>query len=414
MLLGLALLTLFGCPSVDWSESYRYDQQSPFDLYTLYELLAARPEGMTVLRDSLDLERLDTATASNYVFIGHWPFYRERAVTGLLDYVERGNTVFLAATEIPEDLAYHLFGDACYYEEFEDYAGYGNERFPLVMVDSVTTYRYPAGDSFHLVNIRFWKPTPTALHVVSDRLLCNETLDNQVLGVLHTSGINFVRFGWGRGNFYFHSNPVFFTNWFLVDSTAYRYPEAMLSVIAEGPIYWDEYHRRYRRDPNSVGGQGATPRNYTGGRNLLNGNRTLLYVLERRELAFAWYTLLAGAILFVVFRGKRRQRIIPIIPPRENGSRRFIDTIGRLLYQKGNHAALARRELAFLRLHLNHRFGVKWAEGDPPPADLASRCGLPPEVVERALLQIRVVSSGKALHDGDLLRFYRAIEPLYG
>ncbi|CAH1001350.1 hypothetical protein LEM8419_02251 [Neolewinella maritima] len=409
---GLAVLSLCGCPATPWYETYDYEGREPYGLYGLYELLAARPEGIHLLTDSSDLAQLDSVTGTNYLFVGHSAQYREQAVTGLLDYVERGNTVFLAANEVPEDLAYHLFGDDCYYEAFEDYSYYSDERFPTVQVDSTVAYRYPAGDSFSLVCVRYRKPARFSLHTVSDRLLCDEALDNQVLGVLDTHGINFVRLGWGEGNFYFHANPIYFTNWFLVDSQAYRYPETMLSVIGEGPVYWDEYHRRYRQDPSS--GPQTVQRDYTGGRNLLEGNPTLRYIQERRELAFAWYTLLTGVFLFVVFRGRRRQRVIPIIPPRENSSKRFIDTISRLVYQKGNHAALAQRELASLRFHLNHRRGVRWTEGQPPPADLAERTGLPEAVVERALTEIRVVRAGKKLEDGDLLRFYRAIEPLYG
>ena len=410
---GVAVLSLCGCPSTRWYESYDYRGKQPYDLYGLYELLAARPEGLTLLKDSSDLAQLDSVTGTNYLFLGYSPFYQEQAVTGLLDYVERGNTVFLAANEIPEDLAYHLFGDDCYYGEFEDYGYYGNERFPAVELDSAVAYRYPAGDSFALVLMRYSRPATFPLRTVNDRLLCDETLDNQVLGALDTNGINFLRLGWGKGNFYFHSNPIYFTNWFLIDSLEYRYPEAMLSVLGEGPVYWDEYHRRFRRDPTGNNPQ-TVQRDYTGGRNLLSGNPTLRYIQERRELAFAWYTLLAGVFLFVIFRGRRRQRIIPIIPRRENSSKRFIDTISRLVHQKGNHAHLAQRELASLRFHLNHRRGVRWTEGQPPPNDLVERTGLPQEVVNRALAQIRVVSAGKKLEDGDLLRFYRAIEPLYG
>ena len=415
-LFGVALLSLYGCPRTSWNETYRYDKQEPFDLYVLYELLAARDEPFTLLKDSSSLRQLDEVTGSNYVFVGSYPYFQEEDVTRLLDYVERGNTVFLAASTVPEDLAYHLFGDDCYYDEyFEDYY-YEDGRFPTTVMDTVTAFRYPESDSFQLVNISYWKPQYASLNTVNDRLLCDPALDNQVLGTLDTAGVNFLRLGWGEGNFYFHSNPRFFTNWFLVDSLQFRYPEAVLSVIGEGPVYWDEYHRRYRRPPpGSQAGQNTGPsaRDYNGGRNLLNGNETLLYIQERRELAFAWYTLLAAALLFVVFRGRRRQRIIPIIPARENSSKRFIDTISRLVYQKGNHSALAQRELASLRFHLNARLGLRWVEGQPPPADLASRIKLPAAVVESALTQIRVVSTSKSLEEGDLLRFYRAIEPLY-
>ena len=414
-LLGVALLTLYGCPPTRWYETYRYDGEDPFDLLALYELLAARPEGLTRIRDTTELSLLDSVTGTNYLFVGDRPYYGEAAVTGLLDYVERGNNAFLAANLVPEDLAYHLFGDDCYYAEDFDEGYYAvNPRFREVLLDTAVAYRYPSGDSFQLVHIRYWQPTGVNMAVVNDQLLCDDALDNEVLGVLDTAGVNFLRLGWGEGNFYFHSNPVYFTNWFVLDSLQYRYPETSLAAIADGPVFWDEYHRRYRTPPGAGSNNSAAQRNYTGGRNLLSGNETLRYIQERRALAFAWYTLLAGVLLFVVFRGRRRQRIIPIIPPRANSSRRFIDTISRLVQQKGNHAALAQRELVSLRFHLNTHRGIRWKEGEAAPADLAERLGLAPQVVDRALVQIRVVTGSKSLEEGDLLRFYRSIEPLYG
>ncbi len=127
----------------------------------------------------------------------------------------------------------------------------------------------------------------------------------------------------------------------------------------------------------------------------------------------AWYTLVAAAILFVLFRGKRRQRIIPIIRRRENSSKRFIDTISRLVYQKGNHSALARQELASLRFYLQDRFGVRWKEDEPPPLNLGELIGAPPEMAKLALTEIRMAQNQKFLGEHHLVRFYRAIEPLY-
>ena len=393
-------LSLLGCPSTDWSENYDRRGKEPFDLLALYELLGARPEGLLTLGDTAALRALDTLSAYNYLFVGEYPYYTDQQEARLLDFVARGGKAFIAAKSLPEGLTAQLFSEDCYEEAL----------FPTVYLDSVNAYRYPGGDSFHLVNVRYWQVSPMPLSFFAESLLCDEIVNYQVLGGIDTVGINFLRVGYGEGDFYLHSNPVFFTNWFVLDSVQYRYPQAMLEAIADGPVAWDEASRRYRR--SSTGG-GAVERDYEGGRNLLNGNETLRYIQQNRELAFAWYAVLAGVLLFVIFRGKRRQRVIPLLPGRENSSRRFIDTISRLVYQQGNHTALARRELTSLRFHLNQRFGLRWTEGAPPPAELQQRLGLAVETVERALSQIRLVEAGRSMTEGDLLRFYRSVEPLY-
>lgn len=413
LLVGLALLSLYGCP-VNWNETYRPDEKQPLDTYVLYELLEARPEGVTLIQDSSLVFTEDSLERSNYLFVGFQPYYREAAVTQLLDYVERGNTAFIAASFLPEDLAYHLFGDQCYYDQFADLPNqYDDPRYPISYRDTIVAYLYPRPDSFELRNERYWQPYTVPHYTLDDRLFCDELLDNDILGVIDTVGVNFVRFGWGEGNFYFHTNPFYFTNYFLVDTLQAGYAEQVLSVMGEGPVFYDDYHRNYRPSPSSRRSSQNVRRSYNGGRNLLEGNQALSYIQERRELALAWYTLVAGVVLFVLFRGKRRQRVIPVIRRRENSSRRFIDTISRLVYQKGNHAALAQRELTSLRYHLKHRFGLRWREGEDPPEDLARQTGLGAEVIELALRYIRLATRSKTLTEEELLRFYRAIEPLY-
>ena len=145
----------------------------------------------------------------------------------------------------------------------------------------------------------------------------------------------------------------------------------------------------------------------------MTGNEALSYIQEQGPLALAWYTLIIAALLYVIFRGKRRQRIIPSIDRRENSSKRFIDTISRLVYQKGNHAAIARQELGNLRFHLQEKYGIHWKEGQAPPENLAELTGISPEVAEKALIEIRIVQGKIEIEELALMRFYRAIEPLY-
>lgn len=406
------VLLVSGCSGcwTNWNESYRYNKKQPYDLYALYELMEARPEGLLFMEDSLSiLEEMEESTA-NYVFIGDYAYYNERSVTQLLDFVERGNTAFIAANDLPEDLARHLFGDDCYYSFYDD-----SERIGMLQLDTVTLQLGEEGRDYTLYNIYNYEPHNRPTRYLNGGMLCDTLLDNEVLGTLDYYNVNFTRLGWGEGSFYFHNNPVFFTNYYLIDSLQHEYAEASLAILNGGPVYWDETSRvppsvarQRNRQANNNQGQG-----YNGGRNLLTGNEALSYIQEQPPLALAWYTLLLATLLYVIFRGKRRQRIIPIVHRRENSSKRFIDTISRLVYQKGHHIALARQELTSLRFFLQDRFTVRWKEGEPPPENLAELIGGDEEVAHRALAEIRFVQSKKHLTDGELVRFYRAIEPLY-
>lgn len=401
------LLTFYGCPT-NWVETYEYDGKNPHDLYALYELLEARPEGLEMVEDSLAVLS-DVEGVSNYIFVGNYAYFNEKSVTELLDFVERGNTAYISAYQLPEDLGYHLFGDAC----FNDYYLEQNDKYPTLYMDTVMlTLGMDTFTQYHLWN---HKPYKRGANYIDGSLLCDDSFDNEIKGFLQYDNINFVRLHWGEGDFYFNSNPISLTNYYLVDSLRSGYAEAALAALGPGPVYWDEYSRV----PPAVARQRNTQRNrqnqrgYNGGRSLLTGNEALSYIQRQPPLALAWYTLLFTVVLFLILKGRRRQRVIPLIAPRENSSKRFIDTMSRLVYQGENHGALARQELNSLRFQLNERYGVRWKEGEPPPENLADLLGISEEVASRALIEIRIVQKKQYLEASDLMRFHRAIEPLF-
>jgi hypothetical protein len=172
-LLALGLLSFYGCPD-SWYDSYDYEGKEPFDAYALYELLSARSEGVVLVDDSLSLLREDTLQTSNYFFIGRYAYYGEQSVTELLDYVERGNTAFIAAYELPEDLASHLFGDECYYNIY-----YNQDRFPYLDLDSVSLQLNDGQDEYQLVNVYNHRPMPRPMFYLNDGLFCDEFLGNE-------------------------------------------------------------------------------------------------------------------------------------------------------------------------------------------------------------------------------------------
>ncbi|MEM9929888.1 MAG: hypothetical protein AAF840_08730, partial [Bacteroidota bacterium] len=360
--------------------------------------------------DSLAALRDTLAGPSNYIFVGEYAYYNETSVTDLLDYVERGNNAFIAAYDLPEELGTSLFSYDCYYSFYDT-----DERMLSESMDTVMMQLLWDSTEFEVYNVYDFEPFNRLTSYFNGGLFCDDLLDNEIIGTFSEVNINFARLNWGQGNFYVHTNPLFFTNYYLVDSLQYQYAEAILAVLGPGPVYWDESCRVPPSAARKRSNQSArnSGRGYNGGRNLLTGNEALSYIQEQAPLALAWYTLLVATFLYIIFRGKRRQRIIPIIHRRENSSKRFIDTISRLVYQKGHHLALAKQELASLRHFLLERFGLKWREGEPPPENLAEVTGIADAAAERALIEIRIIQNRKYLEDHELIRFYRAIEPIY-
>ncbi|MEL7162268.1 MAG: DUF4350 domain-containing protein, partial [Bacteroidota bacterium] len=230
--LALGILSLQHC-GLDWSESYEIDGEQPYDLYVLHQLLQARPAGLTTAEDSLSLLR--SATESTYVFFGKYAYYNEQSVTDLLDFVERGNTAFIASYELPPELATHLFGDDCYFEDADyQYGYYYNENY--LQTDTAELYLSANKKTYSLPQLYDFKPYQRTTHYIPADYLCDPEIPNEFIGTLNEFQSNFARLPWGDGDFYLHTNPIFFTNYFLVDSLHYAYAEDVLAVLDDRPV----------------------------------------------------------------------------------------------------------------------------------------------------------------------------------
>jgi hypothetical protein len=69
--------------------------------------------------------------------------------------------------------------------------------------------------------------------------------------------------------------------------------------------------------------------------------------LKQPALRAAYIVTLLAMVLFIIFYGKRIQRIIPIVNPLRNSSLDFANTLGQLYYKQRNHKNLADKRLRY-------------------------------------------------------------------
>lgn len=70
-------------------------------------------------------------------------------------------------------------------------------------------------------------------------------------------------------------------------------------------------------------------------------------IKKNDALNYAWTLLVSGTLLALIFFAKRRQRAIPVIPEPENKTLEFIETIGDLYFQEGNHYDVAKKKIRY-------------------------------------------------------------------
>ena len=190
----------------------------------------------------------------------------------------------------------------------------------------------------------------------------------EILGSTHTEdeiGANFIKFRSGKGNIYFHSEPLFLTNYYLLRSNNSKYLENIFSYLPDRKTNWFTAETQ---------GSSSSP---------------LSFILANPSLRYAWYLLLTGLGVFIFFQAKRKQRIIPIVKPLENKSVEFVKSIGNLYLQEGDfHDMMAKKAQYFLhRVRLEFYLDTKTLD-EEFIKKLQMKTGKPLEKIEQAIFLI--------------------------
>ena len=145
--------------------------------------------------------------------------------------------------------------------------------------------------------------------------------------------INFVEVPYGKGKFFLHVGPpIAFTNYFLKESQEVRsYAATVLSYLPEDrPTVWF-----------------VPP---------TQGEDTLSFIMSQPQLRAAWHLMLLGFVLYLLFKGKRQQRIIPVIEKPKNTTIEFAQSISSLYYQERDATDMVRKKITYFLDQVRQRY----------------------------------------------------------
>ncbi|MBK6946886.1 MAG: DUF4350 domain-containing protein [Haliscomenobacter sp.] len=298
-----------------WVENYKEKNKGPYGAYVMYTLLKEYFPGESLIKIKKPLSvalPVKPAKTSSYIFVGPMPFYDSASRDALLKFVANGNHAFIASLQIPESLTEALDLEWCVPKDDDDplldFTKDTQAQANLLHPD----LKFPAP-----VRLRYLKPyrrnSPPPVYYWNyfrSDYFCDREGGFVELGKLNRRHVNFVRISHKKGWIYLHTNPIFFSNLALVEKDRLAYVERVLSHLPSGPIYWDQFSK--------VPGRGdASSENPMGNRQFADRS-PLDYILRQPALAAAWYLLVAVALLFLIFRTKRRQQPVPVITANKN------------------------------------------------------------------------------------------------
>ncbi len=355
LLLGAGLYYYYSLqnPRFDWEDSwnkkaYKETNPEPYGTQVMHRLLENYFPGhrLVNLEKNVAAELPDSSQTqpATYVFVGEAMYLDSLSTARLLDFVQRGNTALISSKTIPFDLMFHLYFKECNNNGWDDYSIYEDSAVSL----SLRQPRLPA-DSVSCYYAKQNKSQSYRWHYIENWFFCDSLL-HQPLGYMGEK-INFATFPFGKGRFLLHTTPISFSNFSLLRDELRQYAEGVLSYLPPGDLYWDAVSRV----PEAVGRR-HNDRNTS--RRTLDENHPLSYILKQPALAWAWYLLIGMAMAWLFFRGKRRQKIIPVLAKNENSSYEFISTIANLHFRERNFRGLCQQNMRLFLAKVRERYGL--------------------------------------------------------
>lgn len=322
-----------------WTITLDREDKRPYGTFLAYESLKfyfseaeieALPSGFRYTNMDAGMRNNDSGI-SLLILEGIGCYLSEREWNDLKDFASRGNEVMIFASSFDEKLEKDLEFTKMLAGDERNFPNTGFKSFSnndrLILSDMMDRKFGYEGRSIK----GYFTITPDTgddaaeINTDDDELKNNEQEDHvaTIPDLLGYSGgkPNFIRYATGDGHISLHAAPLTLTNYFLLQDGNTRYIDGLWRTLPPkiNHIYWDSFTTR-RSQASSI---------------------DILWQHPATRLAL---TLAIIAIsLYVLFEGKRKQRIITVIPPVRNDSVSFVETVGRLYYNKGNHVNLANK-----------------------------------------------------------------------
>lgn len=363
--------------TINWFPSYASKHKIPYGTYVLRKELPKlfTKKGVKEIWQSPYVYLQDSTKKGTYFFVDNAVNFGKDEFNELLKFTERGNDVFIATTS--------AFIDTLNIEtRVANSSAFEQKTFVKLTNKTFKNKEYKFDRDFK--KSVFHKIDTAKTTVLGTLVLRNEK--DSIIG----ESSNFIKVKNGKGNVFIHVFPEAFTNYNMLLNENNNYVASVLSYLDdEKPILWDAYYKTGKSQITSP----------------------MHYVLSSKYLKWAYYTALIGVLFFILFKGKRNQRYIPVVTPLKNQTLAFTRTIANMYYEKQDHKNIAEHKinyfLEYIRTH--HRVSTLQIDADFY-LKVASRSGNSIEKVEKLFKNIAKIQQKEQITKEELIGLNTEIE----
>ena len=362
---------------INWFPSFTAKDKIPYGTYVLKkELPTLFPKTkIKEIHTPPYLFLKDTTQRGTYFFVDAAINFDKQTFYRLLDFVARGNTVFISTNGAKIDtlkIASAVF--------------FGTDLKEKTAVSLVNpkfkSKEYQLEKS--LGDFAFKKLDTLKTTVLGSILLKDVNHQTQ------KKGVNFIEYKFGKGNIFIHLYPIAFTNYGILEDQNYEYVANVLSYIDETkPILWDAYYKTGKSKITSP----------------------MYYILNNKNLKWAYYMLLIGVLFFILFKGKREQRMVPILTSLKNQTLAFTRTIANMYYEKSPHKEIATLKIQYFLEYLRNTYRISTTMiNDSFIEHIALRSGNTKEEVHQLFEKITKIEKKAVITQQELIDLNTQIE----
>ena len=386
--------------SINWEKTYDSKSKHPYGTFFIRKIFDKGLEGHSVhdinfsvqsYFDSTEIQiKLDNIT---YFFIGKSLNLYNNEVDSLLRFVEKGNTMFIAAEFLPNHLLKEIFYN---YNDY-NYFGYTNDSsISLSFVDSRFTNEYDIGNEVKgRSKTRRWYNINSGVEY---------GFDGRTIG---KSGNRpcYAEFTYGDGKILIHTIPQVFTNRYLSSESGKEYVETVLSYFSNSTILFDNYtHYAYDDGKMDI----DHPEN-----DFSRELNSLDFLLSNHSLRWGYFIILVGVLLFVIFTGKRQQKIMPTVSSNDNSSLEFTETIARLYLKQNQHNKLIVHMENIFKNKIKSRYYIAYSEEEAYVRRIAQKSCVEKSEIQDILKLFKGVANRTSVTDEYLVNLYKKLNNFY-
>ena len=396
-IIGFILVEIYKPKPIDWTPTFSNKDKIPYGCELLYKVLPNVFPNQKISDEKVSIfstkRKVKLPPKSTYLYVFSYFRADSLSLVKLLDYVQKGNSVFIASENFfGLDDTLHFQTSYVKYSNINDSTSI-NFVNPIIRKSSDYKYQNQAADAYFDI-----KDSTKNRHSFT------------VLGKNSKGFPNFIRVNFGKGMFFLNTVPMAFTNFYMVKNDNSDYAFKALSYLPEQPIFWDEYVNKMSmgKSVKSI----SKSREAKGEEDIQES--PFKFIVSQPALKWAYFITLSGLLIYLIFEGKRRQRIIPVMETPKNTSLQFVETIGSLYYNQKDHKAIAEKKITHLLAYIRTKFYLKTIEIDQEfKTDLSNKSGISLREINDLFDYISFVQNNDYTTENQLITLNERIENFY-